>query len=171
MATTSEIIESERVPTDIDFPDSPGEMDRTFRQVIRVVRAVALTLQGVKAPEAAATSSTAQELGHVVKDHLDGYPPEKRAAHTRVLHEALRCGENLIDRDDVAALQRDFSQIDDDSLREVRETLGYVSDYYGIEASLPPPDSDSAPTPTADTNSHVSTGDQTTDPQTPTDSE
>lgn len=147
MATESEIIETERVPTDIDFPNPPDGLDPAFRQVMQVVYATALTLKGVKAPRNDETPATAHELGEVVTDHLDGYGPEERMAHTRVLHEALQCGEDLIDRDDVAALQRDFSRIDDATLREVHETLGYVSDYYGIDFSVPAPDSRDTNTP------------------------
>lgn len=138
----SQIIETKQLPIDIPFEiDSDAELDETFVQVLRVIHATKLTIEGLAASDRDNPQELAHEIRHLVEQHEIVATPEATDAvhhnYAQALTAAFRCGSNLLARDDVEELKQDFSQIDDETLQEVRSTIGYVSGYFGIDLDLP----------------------------------
>lgn len=145
--TASQIIETKQLPIDIPLNiDADGDWDETFVQVLRVIHATNLTIEGLGAPHRDNSRELAHEIRHLVGQHeIVGTPEASDAVHhnfAQALTAAFRCGEDLLARDDVADLQEDFSQIDDETLADVHLTIGYVSGYFGIDLDLSAPAGD-----------------------------
>lgn len=56
------------------------------------------------------------------------------------LDDAYRCGEQLLERDDLEEVQRDLTVIDHETLIELRATIGYVAPHLGFNIEFPDPD-------------------------------
>lgn len=160
----SRIIETERLPVEIPPPiEACDSLDDTFVQVVRVIHAVKLTVEGIAFPCRPETPPLAHEIrGHVGQHQIPGSPRARDVAESNyaaVLIRTVHCGKELLARDDLEDLKEDFAQLDGDMLREVHATIGYVSDYFGIDVTLPPLPPDSGADGTSDT--HHDTTDST----------
>lgn len=142
----SRLIEDVELDVDAEFDNDTA--DETMLQISRVYYLTTLLLEAYGTPDSTDTSPEAHELREALRAASTA---EERAedgdAYIRALEEAFRAGRALFDRDDVEDLKEDFSQIDARMVRELRTTIAYAGQHFGIDVELPPPSgSDTAAT-------------------------
>lgn len=140
----SEIIETVELPVESEAADK--NIDERLRKLGRIHYLTILALEGYDAPNDPETREVAHEIREVYADSVSG---RERSAdeedYIRALEAAFYCGRDLFARDDIEDLKDDFSQIDAETLREIRSTLVYVGPHFGVTVDLPPAGTDGEP--------------------------
>ncbi|MDS0284757.1 hypothetical protein [Haloarcula onubensis] len=100
-----------------------GSADPAYIDCLRVLRGVITLLEAVQ------------------KGHESELPDGEFATQEYIdeLQEAFRVGQELLGRPDLDTVRQDMSQLDEDLLRELRATLGYVAPHVDVDLSLPAP--------------------------------
>ena len=135
----SKIIENVCLDTGITLEmDSIELADERYRQLYETIFGISYLLEGLTYTGDGDTSRQALEMRlalemRVSEDELKA----DLSDYIDELMEALDCGRQVTTREDSADIARDFSRINESSLRELRETLVPVARHLGTELNLP----------------------------------
>lgn len=141
----SQIIET--VDLSVESEAADKNIDNRLRKLGRIYYITTLTLEGFSAPHDSETPDIALKLHAMYEDSVSARErSEDEENYVRTLEAAFRCGQDLFARDDLDVLKEDFDQIDAEALREIRSTLVYVGQHFGITVDLPTPDNTSGET-------------------------
>lgn len=109
--------------TEVRAPNSGDGLDPAYVDTSLVVWGASSVLQNIR--EALENDIELRPL--VTQEYIDE------------LEAAFRCGEKVIYHDDVEAIKRDMSLLDDELLVELRGTVGYIAPHFGVDLQLPIP--------------------------------
>jgi len=110
--------------------DPPDDFDPAF---VNMTRTASATLRMHEAIQAAARTDAVDP---------EDFPFELSQEYVDDLEAVISCFKELVEREDYEAVKRDVSMLDDETLAEVRATIGYVAPHFGVDLKLPAPDID-----------------------------
>jgi hypothetical protein len=120
-------IETREVPITVEN-DPPDDIDPVAVDVMYTVYA---------------TTELLEEIGDAVDagtiDPTDP-PAPLTQAYIDALEDVIRCWQTLQERDDYDEFLKDVSVLDEAMLSELRGTVVYVGQHFGIDIDLPAPD-------------------------------
>jgi hypothetical protein len=119
-------IETKRVLVDVDS-DPSDDLDPVAVDIMHTVYVATRALREIRAAVDAGVIDPANPPAPLTQEYVDA------------LEDAVRCWQTLTDRDDYEAFLQDVSTLDDELLAEVRGTIVYVGQHFGIEIDLPAP--------------------------------
>lgn len=122
----SELIEKTRLSTTLDS-DAEDGVDERWVRTLQTVYAITEVYQQMR---------TAQQNGVPLGGFLDQEYADELAG-------AFYVGQELLERDDRDQIREDMSQLDAETLAEVRGSIGYVAPHLGIDLDLPAPSTES----------------------------
>lgn len=136
----SQLIETIDIDATVLFDDDTTDVDPAYLDVMRV-NFLGTALLGEIVPGDRDDLEFAEEgenLAAIVEEEsLAGVLSDDREEYINELWEAVTFGSELLSGDD-DDLKRDFAAaIDEDTLRELRATVGYVGRHLGIDVTLP----------------------------------
>lgn len=134
----SQLIETIGLNTDVQIGDDVRQIDDAYLSVATVTYLTSELLQAIGYPEEAPASGV--ELRDAVEESASACEfADDREEYIEELEATFECGRDIVlDVDDSAPLKRDFAaNIDEDDLRELRGTVGYVGGHLGVDVTLP----------------------------------
>jgi len=138
---TSEIIERLELDWHTGSELSPAERveyDGTYLQVAKTVWVASQLIEAIEHPDSAPPE--ANQLVGALRQELarnEDLPNDVDQDYGDELVAAFKAGNRMLNRDDREQLEQNFSTIDNDTIQELRATVGYVAPHFGIEIDFP----------------------------------
>jgi len=133
---TSQLIETVDINASVQFSDDTSDVDPAYADVVRVSWLSTSLLSAIVSDDPLPKGEKLKEIVEsessacVFSDDLEEYTDELLAA--------AQLGDEVMNGDGAEERQRDLAaNIDVDELRELRASIGYVGQHFGIDVTLP----------------------------------